>query len=371
MADAELACSPRAMADAELAATRVHGGAHAAELRALALLPEQVLDFSVDVNPYGPAPAVVRAIAAAPLDRYPDPRAERACDALAASMGERAERVLLGHGAAELLWSAARSVLAPGSTVLIVEPTFCELRAAALACAARVVEWRARAEQGFAIDLVAVTAAAERSGASAVYLCAPNTPTGAAVPAAEIALAAASLPRVTWIVDQSFLSLSTRFADAAVAQPDNVLRVCSLTKDHAIPGLRVGYAVGSPALLQRMETQRCAWCTSSPAQAAAEAAAAAGDFVAESRDHLLADAAQLAAELRALALQPLPSSTGFMLVPVPARFAHAAALRARLLARHRALVRDCSSFGLPRHIRIAARPAADRARLIAALQQEL
>ncbi|HMI92806.1 MAG TPA: aminotransferase class I/II-fold pyridoxal phosphate-dependent enzyme [Polyangiales bacterium] len=359
------------MHDGQPAALRVHGGVHRAELRALALQPEQVLDFSVNVNAYGPAPSVLRAIAGAPIDRYPDPRAERACDALGASLGEPRERVLLGHGAAELLWSAARSLLAPGSSALIVEPTFCELRAAALACGARVLEWRARAEHGFAIDLIAVRAAAERAGARAIYLCAPNTPTGTAVPAAEIAAVAASLPEVSWIVDQSFLSLSERFADAAVAQPSNVLRVCSLTKDHAIPGLRVGYAIGNPALLQRMEAERFAWCTSAPAQAAAEAAATAGSFVAQSRSRLLADAAHLAAALRALGLHPLPSSTAFMLVELPAAIGTAAALRARLLERQRVLVRDCASFGLPRHMRIAARPAADCARLIAALEEEL
>jgi len=359
------------MHDGELAVLRVHGGVHGAELRALALRPEQVLDFSVNVNPYGPSPSVLRAIAAAPLDRYPDPRGERACAALGATLGEPGERVLLGHGAAELLWSAARSLLSPGSSALIVEPTFCELRAAALACGARAIEWRARAEDGFAIDLLAVCAAAARAGARVIYLCAPNTPTGSAIPAAEIAAAATSLPDMTWIVDQSFLSLSARFADAAVAQPANVLRVCSLTKDHAIPGLRVGYAIGDPALLQRMEAQRFAWCTSAPAQAAAEAAAAAGRFVAESRSRLLADTARTAAALRELGLRPLPSSTAFMLVPVPDALPDAAALRARLLERQRVLVRDCASFGLPRHIRIAARPAADCARLIAALQQEL
>jgi histidinol-phosphate/aromatic aminotransferase/cobyric acid decarboxylase-like protein len=355
------------MHDGELARGRVHGGMNGDELRALALQPEQVLDFSVNVNPYGPAPAVARAIAAARLDRYPDPHAARACAALAAALGEPRERVLLGHGAAELLWSAARSLLAPGSTVLIVEPTFCELRAAALACGARAVEWRARAEDGFAIDLAAVRAAAERADAQLVYLCAPNTPTGCAVPAAEIARAAAALPAVAWIVDQSFLSLSARHGDAAVPQPRNVLRVCSLTKDHGIPGVRVGYAVARAELLQRIEAARCAWCTSAHAQAAAEAAAAAGQFVAESRARLLADAAQLDAALRALGLRPLPSSTAFMLVPV----GDAGALRARLLARQRVLVRDCTSFGLPQYIRIAARPLADRERLIAALQQEL
>jgi len=59
----------------------------------------------------------------------------------------------------------------------------------------------------------------------------------------------------------------------------------------------------------------------------------------------------------------VPSSTGFALVPV----GDAAALRHRMLTGHRVLVRDCTSFGLPGFVRLAARPAAERARLITAL----
>jgi histidinol-phosphate/aromatic aminotransferase/cobyric acid decarboxylase-like protein len=117
----------------------------------------------------------------------------------------------------------------------------------------------------------------------------------------------------------------------------------------------------------RIEHGRAAWTTGAAAQAAAIAAATLGGFVAESRVRLLAERAQLAALLVALGLAPAPSSTGFLVV----RTGDAEALRHRLLVRHHLLVRDCTSFGLPDHIRLAARSAADRDRLAAALHREL
>jgi histidinol-phosphate/aromatic aminotransferase/cobyric acid decarboxylase-like protein len=346
---------------------RIHGGLYEPELRALALRPEDQLDFSVSTNPYGPAPEVLRAIREAPVDRYPDPHATRAREAIATSLGVAANTVLLGHGAAELLWSAARGLLERDDSALIVEPTFGEFRAAVLASGAIARSWTAEELGGFAIDLDAVITAAERAHARLIYLCAPNTPAGTAVPVDQIAAAAARLPDVTWIVDQSFLSLSARHADASVQLPANVLRICSLTKDHALPGVRVGYAISDPALLRRIDAQRSAWSTSAHTQAAAEAACTQGAFVAESRVRLLADCARTAAGLRALGLEPVPSSTAFLLV----RVGDAAALRAALLARQRILVRDCASFGLPAFVRIAARPERDSERLIAALAEEL
>jgi histidinol-phosphate/aromatic aminotransferase/cobyric acid decarboxylase-like protein len=73
------------------------------------------------------------------------------------------------------------------------------------------------------------------------------------------------------------------------------------------------------------------------------------------------------AELRALGLVALPSTAPFFLV----RVERASELRDRLLARHHVLVRACDSFGLREYIRLAARPAADSARLCAALCEEL
>lgn len=353
------------MADGSRAA-RVHGGPQDAELRALNIDPATLVDFSVNTNPYGPCPAMVDAIREAPIDRYPDPTGRAAREALARTLDVAPDELALGNGAAELLWTLARALVRPGTKVVMVEPTFCELRAAAAAAGAHIAEWRAAPEQGFAIDLDAVASRARTEEAELVYLCTPNTPTGAGLPAADVARWAEAHPRCVVVLDQSFLSLSERFADAEVAMPANVVRIRSLTKDHAIPGVRVGYLIGSRDLVARVEEQRPAWMTSAMAQAAAIAACGHEAFVADSRRKLLADRDELAAELVRIGLPPVPSTAGFFLV----RTSRASELRHRLLARHRILVRDCASFGLPDHIRLAARPSADRARLVRALAEE-
>ena len=354
-------------ASPRLAAPRIHGGLPRAELRELGIAARDVIDFSVSCNPYGPCAAVADAIRAAPIDRYPDPAATEAREALAATLGTTVDRIALGNGAAELLWTLAAAMVQPGDGVVVVEPAFGELRAAVEHAGGRVQEWRARPDDGFAVDLTAVGRTIRDSAATLAYMCAPGTPTGAPVAVEGVRALAEAHPGTVIVLDQSFLSLSERFADAGTALPSNVACVRSLTKDHAIPGVRVGYVVAAPAVVARVEHGRAAWTTGAAAQAAAIASCGAGAFVADSRQRLLAERAELAALLGSLGLAPAPSSTGFLVV----RTGGAAALRHRLLSRHRLLVRDCTSYGLPDHIRLAARSASDRARLAAALRAEL
>jgi len=343
----------------------VHGGLLDAELHALEAC--ELLDFSSSCNPDGPCPELLAALRSAPIGRYPDPTAWRARSALADFLGSDPAGVALGNGAAELLWTLARVLIRPASRVLIVEPTFAEFRAAAHCAGGRIFEWRARPEGDFAIDLSAVVAAARACETGLLYLCAPNTPAGTAVPAASIAAAASALPGTTWVLDQSFLSLSERWADAGQVFPSNVVCVRSLTKEQGIPGVRVGYLLGDPALCARIEAERPAWTTGAHAQAAAIAACTTREFVARSRVALLGARVELAAGLNRLGLECAPSSTGFLLV----RTGDARRLRARLLTGHRIAIRDCGSFGLPDHVRLSARPSADRDRLLRALREEL
>lgn len=345
----------------------VHGGIDGAELAALGVAATRVVDFSVNTNPYGPCPAVRDAIAAATIERYPDPTARRARAAIAAMAGAAVDEIALGNGAAELLWTLARVLVRRGTKVLMVEPTFCELRAAAATAGAHISEWRAAPARGFAIDLDAIAARARVEQPAVVYLCTPNTPTGAGLPARAVARWADANPQCHVVLDQSFLSLSDRFADADIAMPPNVIRIRSLTKDHAIPGVRVGYLIASRGLVARIEQQRPAWMTSAMAQAAAIVACDEQAFVDESRRQILADRDRLAYALAGLGLPVIPSTAGFFLV----RTGQAAELRHRLLARHHILVRDCASFGLPDYIRLASRPRPDRARLLRALAEEM
>jgi histidinol-phosphate/aromatic aminotransferase/cobyric acid decarboxylase-like protein len=348
-------------------ASRVHGGVSERELAALGIDLHAVLDVSTSCNPFGPSPHMLEALATAAVSRYPDTRAARACDALARKLDLDPECIALGNGAAELLWTAARALLEPGTTLLIAEPAFSELRSAAERVGARVLAVCAQERDGFAQDLQAFFAAADSCSARVVYLCAPSSPVGAPIAAPELAALARERPGLSVILDESYLSLSERFADAGCAMPDNVLRVRSLTKEQGIPGVRVGYVIAKPTLISTLEAERAAWSVGAHAQAAAMAACESDAFVSESRARLLALRSELAQRLRAIGLQPLASSAGFLVVRVP----HAGRLRTALLTRWGVLVRDCASFGLEGFVRIAARPEPDLERVCAALAEEL
>jgi histidinol-phosphate aminotransferase len=350
-------------ADATL---RIHGGLAPDELARAGIDLDLAVDFSSSVNPYGPCAAVVDAVRGARLDRYPDATASALRRAIAVAADTAPDRVVVGNGAADLLWTLARVLVRPGAPVVVVEPTFAEFRAACELAGARVVEHRATTETRFAVDLEAVERLVAEVDARVVYLCFPATPTGAYVPVERVAAFAARHAHATVVLDQAFLSLSEHAADERRTVPSNVVRVRSLTKDHAIAGVRLGYLLAGAELARRVEAARPPWTTSSIAQAAGLAALQASDFVDASRAKLLADRDELALGVRKLGLEPVPSAATFFVFPVR----DAAALRARLLVRH-VVVRDCASFGMPGFLRVAARPKADRERLLAALREEL
>ncbi len=120
----------------------VHGSLDFVELRTLGLHPEDVLDFSANLNPYAPSPAVPVALAGVSLGQYPDRESLALRAALAESLGVAAERILPGNGASELIWLAALAFVRPGSQVLVLGPTYCEYARAAGLMGAIVSTWR-------------------------------------------------------------------------------------------------------------------------------------------------------------------------------------------------------------------------------------
>src|SRR3954464_14742313 len=134
---------------ADGAAHMNHGGMLEDDLVRLGLQHEEVLDVSVNVNPYGSFSPLIEAMRAASIERYPDPTATPARAALARWLDLPREQVVVGNGAVDLLWSLARCLVQPGDRVLVVEPAFSELRNAATRVGARVVEHRLTPEDDF------------------------------------------------------------------------------------------------------------------------------------------------------------------------------------------------------------------------------
>lgn len=347
-----------------------HGGLPLDALLRLGIDPASVLDLSTSLSPLPAHPDVVQAVRECDVHSYPDPHCFEVKAAIAGAMQLDPHSLVIGHGSVELLWSLVR-VLAesdePGKPLLTVSPTFSEPENAARAHGLSVARVDMLEAAGFALDPARIAAAIAQTRPFAVYLCQPNNPTGAALPGALLGELIASHPSVPFIVDEAFLSLSSRHEDVQRLLPINAIRVRSLTKDHGLAGLRVGYAVCAAELAELVEAQRPPWMISAPAQAAIIATMANLDHVAVVRQQLLAHKAALIADLHALDIATVPSETTFFL----ARVHDADALHDFLLREHGVLIRSGSTFGLPHYIRLPACMPPARARLMTALRAAL
>jgi histidinol-phosphate/aromatic aminotransferase/cobyric acid decarboxylase-like protein len=353
----------------------VHGGLLRREMTALGVRSEGLLDFSVNVNPYGPCDAIREAVRGAAIDRYADPGASEARESLGGWLECGAGAIVLGNGAVELLWAAARAFLGRGDRALVAEPAFSEFRGAAELVGATLVECRAHACDDFAFDVEEFMHALETHRPRVAHLATPANPTGRAVPLETVRALAAAHAGTIFVIDVSFLTLSDQAAEwrrLGVVDLPNVVWVLSLTKELSVPGVRIGLATAPPPLAERLRAQIPPWSVNAAALAVAEAAPrrSVRQFVEESRHALTRDRLALDASLRRLGLSVHSSSAPYVLfhrdppLDVPK-------LRRNLLLNHGILARDAASFGLPQHVRVAARAEADVARLVLALEMEL
>ena len=137
-----------------------------------------------------------------------------------------------------------------------------------------------------------------------------------------------------------------------------------MTKDYALAGLRIGYAVGSEELIGDLARVRPPWSVNSMAQVAAVAALRDEHYLTQSLENLARAKTALVEGLAGLGLDAWPSATHFFLV----RVGDASAFRLVLL-RKGILVRDAASFGLPAFARLAPRKPADNAQLMTVLKE--
>jgi histidinol-phosphate aminotransferase len=353
----------------------VHGARDYGELAQLGLNPDEIVDFSANSNPYGPHPSVLAAVRtaldSAMLARYPD----RDCLALRAAIAAvdqtPVETVLPGNGATELIHLIALALVEPGSRHLLAVPTFGQYAHAIRLSGGEVIEYRPpAANSDLRFDTQALAAAIRHARPDGIWLCNPNNPTGQQWTAGELARlrAADSTQRAMWVVDESyryFVAEPTPLSSWAGG--DNVIILRSLTKDQALAGLRLGYVIATPPVIAALRAVQPTWSVNTLAQIAG-VAALQEPVLAWRQQTLIClrrHAADLWAGLSGLGHRVLPTATTYALVAVE----NAAVVRHRLLLQG-VLVRDCTSFGLPQHLRIAARRPVENEALLAAISRE-
>lgn len=326
------------------------------------------IDFSVSLNAWGPAPEVRSAVVETPFEQYPDPASLAPRRTAAQRWGIPPETIAFGAGAAELIYAVCFAFTHPGSNVLVPGPTFSEYARAASLCGARVVHHLA-APPAWALDAGSIASAVAAHQPQLVFLCTPNNPTGQALSREEVEHVADSCAATgaLLVVDQAYDAFTPQpLGTPALSGHPAVLHLRSITKDHALAGLRAAFAIGPEPVVTALERVRIPWAASAPAQAAAVAALgdAAESHLAATLPRLRDERVRLQAAFARVGIQILPSQTHYFLAEV----GDAAAVRMRLLREWGIKVRDCTSFGLPRHIRVAARTPGENNLLIQAME---
>jgi histidinol-phosphate/aromatic aminotransferase/cobyric acid decarboxylase-like protein len=197
-----------------------------------------------------------------------------------------------------------------------------------------------------------------------IFLCNPNNPTGTVLDPALIAAWAKQTPRTLFVVDEAYVAFVPGLRSLYAWRLPNVLIVRSLTKEYALAGLRLGYAVGPAALVAGLAQARLPWSVNAAAQAAGLAALADQEHLQCTLTALCVAKAEFVAGLNVLGLASLPSQTHYFLLNV----GDGAVFRQRLLT-HGLIVRDCASFGLPAYVRLATRKPLDNQTLLRYLEE--
>lgn len=339
----------------------VHGGLSEAERAAYAARGIALVDLSASLNPYGPHPRVARAGRNAAIERYPEADARKLREAYASASELPAEWVLAGNGSSELIYLAARATSVPNGKGLVVGPTFGEYARAIRASGMPVETWTAQGP-GFAVNVDELVRHIRQLRPRIVFVCNPNNPTGTVVNETEIAAIAAAVRDVGgWmVVDEAYMDFANPGCRATAASGQVILR--SLTKLHSMPGLRLGFALAQPPIIEAIAALQPPWSVSAPAQAAGLQALREHEFAALSVRRIGLSRSRLAKSLRRAGFVVNESSANFLLIHVGG----AGAFRRRLMECG-FVVRDCTSFGLPEHVRVAIPRAGELSRLVNAM----
>ncbi len=257
---------------------------------------------------------VLQRIAALPWSRYPrGGRPWLLIDALAAQMGVAPEQVVVSEGSADLIKAFMAATLRPGDTVVMPAPTFLLYRQNARMHEAAIVEVPLSAADGYALPVDSLIAAAQDTQARLVVMCAPNNPTGTVYAEADIRRLSAAISGLL-VVDEAY----AEFCDqdlTGLLDLGNVILLRTFSKFYAMAGVRVGYALTSPALAADLQKIITVFPLSVFSEVAAQVALEhRGRFLAL-RDRVVAERQRLAAALAVLpGVQVFPSGANFLLV---------------------------------------------------------
>ncbi len=332
---------------------------------------EQLVKLNTNENPYGPSPRALEAMRAATGDSlrlYPDPNSEALKTALAGHLRVRPEQVFVGNGSDEVLAHAflgllkqARPLWFPDITYSFY-PVYCGLYGIQSRTVPLAADFSLREEDYLPQGEL-------RAGA--IIFPNPNAPTGCLLGLDDLERIVAGNPEVPVVIDEAYVDFGGESAVPLVDRYPNLLVVQTFSKSRSLAGLRVGFAVGHPGLIEALERVKNSF-NSYPldrlAQAGALASVQDGAYFLDCRRKIMSTRETLVAQLGSLGFEVLPSAANFIFARHPA---HDGAALSRALRARTIIVRHFAKPRIDQFLRITVGTDEQCGLLVAALTEIL
>ena len=270
-----------------------------------------LIKLNTNENPYGPSPKVLAALKAQTDDRlrlYPDPNSSDLKEAIAHYHGIKTEQVFVGNGSDEVLAHAFLGLLKKDKPLLFPDisysfyPVYCGLYEIDFRTIALNDQFEIEAKD-YAIDN------------GGIIFPNPNAPTGRVLALSEIEAILKANSQSVVVVDEAYIDFGGETAIALIDKYPNLLVTQTLSKSRSLAGLRVGFAVGHPDLIEGLERVKNSFNSYPLDRFAINGAVAAYEdkaYFEACCEKIIASRESLIKEMQALGFETIPSSANFI-----------------------------------------------------------
>ena len=325
-----------------------------------------LVNLSANENPLPPSPRVVSVISEHlhSLNRYPDKDGVDLRKLIADKLRVEPGNVILGNGSSEVLDLVARAFLLPGDEAVLGFPAFVSYQSVVEKAHGTKVIVPLK-EYRFDLELMARKITAKTR---LIILANPNNPTGTTISRDELDRFLARVPdEVVTVVDEAYHEYVRQpdFPDALdyVRRGRRVVLLRTLSKAYGLAGLRIGYGIALPTIVQRLDAIRQHYNTNQLAQIAAATALGDSDYLQKSVQQNAEGLRFLRRELEQLHIEYVPSEANFLLV----RVGNGGAVGRELLKRG-VMVQAMDRYQLPEFIRVTVGLPEENEKFVSALR---
>jgi len=347
-----------------------HGGNIYALAKKANCKPEEIIDFSANINPLGPAPSLRAAVSIAlnEIHHYPDPFNNELIETISETYGCPSDEITVGNGSTELIYALPK--LLNIERALIAVPCYIDYEKALNKAKIPIDYFELKEEEGFTINWKRLSA--QLKGNEAVFLARPNNPTGISFKTSDLLTVANKHQSTTFVIDEAFMDFLGD--DFSLIHPTrhNIIVLRSLTKFHAIPGIRLGMCIATPAFTARLREVLPPWSVNTIAQKVGIQMLKDIEYATETRSYVdkqrreMSEAFKLIPSIKAFA-----GEADFFLIKILTKTT-ANELATKLLKKYKIAIRVCANYqGLNQQFfRVAIKTKQNNQTLILALKGE-